>query len=99
MDQTLQLISWLLALIEVILASYIVVLNTRHTANRHVSGLLLLFAANNFALGLMLGATNAAQIALPIHAATTPAIQPAQLLVTVVLLLSLIHISEPTRPY
>jgi len=85
-DQTLQLISWFLALIELILALYVLVLNIRHTANRHVSGLLLLFAASNFALGLMLGATNEAQVALPIHAATTPAIQPALLLVAVVLL-------------
>ena len=63
-------------------------LNVWHTANRHVSALLVLLAANNFALGLLMSATNASQAALPtrILAATTPAMQPGLLIVAVVLL-------------
>ena len=86
--QTLQLIAWFLALAELIVALYILLLNAWHTSNRHVSGLLLLFAINNLAIGLMIGATDATQATLPAYllAATSPAIQPALLLVAVVLL-------------
>ena len=87
-DQTLQLIAWFLALTEFILALYVLLVNAWHMANRHVSALLVLLAANNFALGLLIGATDATQAALPtrILAATTPAIQPGLLIVAVVLL-------------
>lgn len=83
---TLQLIAWLLTLIEFILALYIFLLNTRHTANRHVSALLMLFAVTTFALGLWLGTGESASIAVPILVATIPAIEPAVLIVAVVLL-------------
>ena len=83
---TLQLIAWLLTLIEFILALYIFLLNTRHTANRHVSALLMLFAVNTFALGLALGTDEWASVAVPLLVATIPAIEPAVLIVAVVLL-------------
>ena len=81
-----QLIAWLLTLIEFILALYIFLLNTQHTANRHVSALLMLFVVNTFALGLVLGGGQSAEIAIPLLVATIPAIEPAVLIVAVVLL-------------
>ena len=83
---TLQLVAWLLTLIEFTLALYIFLLNTRHTANRHVSALLMLFAVNTFALGLVVGAGQSQDIAVPLLVATIPAIEPAVLIVAVVLL-------------
>jgi len=86
--QTLQLITWFLSLAEFILALYVLLLNVWHTSNRHVSGLLLIFAINNFAIGLIVGATDATRAALPTYllAATSPAINPGILLVAVMLL-------------
>ena len=81
-----QLIAWLLTLIEFILALYIFLLNTRHTANRHVSALLVLFVVNTFALGLAMGTGESADIAVPLLVATIPAIEPAVFIVAVVLL-------------
>ncbi len=40
-DQTLQLIAWSVALVEFTLALYVLVLNARHTANRHAALFLL----------------------------------------------------------
>jgi len=87
-EQTLQLVAWFLALIDLILSLYILLLNVRHPANRHTSALLLLFAINTFAQGLMAGATDTTQAALPasLLAATVPALNPALLLVAIVLL-------------
>ena len=87
-DQPLQFIAWFLALIEFILALYILVLNTRHTANRHVSALLLLFAVNTLAVGLLVGATGTNEATLPTNllAATTPTLMSGTLLVAVALL-------------
>ena len=87
-DLTLRAIAWLLALIELIVALYVFSLNVWHTANRHVSGMFLAFAINNFALGLMIGATDAIRAALPasLLAATIPATGPAILLAAIVLL-------------
>ncbi|MBU0703960.1 MAG: PAS domain S-box protein, partial [Chloroflexi bacterium] len=86
--QTLQLITWFLALAEFIVALYVLLLNAWHTSNRHVSLLLLTFAINNFAIGLMIGVVDVTQAALPTYllAVTSPAIQPGLLLVAVVLL-------------
>lgn len=88
LDQTLQLVAWFVALIEFIIGLYILLLNIRHTANRHVSALLLTTAISTFALGLLLGASNVAQAAWPtcVQAALSPAIEPLVLLITVVLL-------------
>ena len=83
---TLQLVAWLLTLIEFTLALYVFLLNTRHTANRHVSALLMLFAVNTFALGLVLGTGQSPDIATPLLVATIPAIEPAVFIVAVVLL-------------
>jgi len=87
-DQTLQLIAWFLALIEFVLAFYVLLLNASHTANRHVSVFLLFLATSNFALGLIIGAANVGQAAWGTYllAAASPAIQPGLLLVAVVLL-------------
>ena len=87
-DQVLQLTAWLLSLIMFILALYVLLLNTRHLANRHASALFLLLAINNFAQGLMLGTTDAIQAALPasLLAAISPAIQPGLLIIAIVLL-------------
>jgi GAF domain-containing protein/HAMP domain-containing protein len=87
-DQTLQFIAWFIALIEFILALYVLLLNPRHTANRHVSSLLLFISANSFALGLLIGAGDAAQAALPTYvlAATSAAVGPLILLVSIAVL-------------
>ncbi len=87
-EQTLQLITWFLALIEFILAFYVLLLNVWHTANRHVSVLLLLLAINNFAVGQMIGAANVTQAAVPaaLLAAMAPAANPALLFLAVILL-------------
>jgi GAF domain-containing protein len=87
-NQTLQFVAWFIALLELVFGLYILSLNAWHTANRHVSAVLLLIAANVFATGWLLSATNAAQATWPIyiHATTTPAMQVGLLLITVVLL-------------
>jgi GAF domain-containing protein/HAMP domain-containing protein len=87
-DQILQLVIWSAALIEFVLALYILVLNSRHPANRHVSVLLLLFAANSLGHGLMIEARDASQAMLPtwITAAVGPAATPGLLLLSAVLL-------------
>jgi GAF domain-containing protein/HAMP domain-containing protein len=87
-DPILQYGVWLLVLVEVILALYILLLNAWHPANRHVSALLLLFAVNNFTMGLTLNMTDAAQAARPTYAlaATSPVMQLMVLFTAVVLL-------------
>ena len=87
-DQALQLVAWFLALAELTLALYVLVLNVWHTANRNVSALLLLFAIHNFALGLIAGAGDAGQarLATILLAATWPAIKPGLFIAAVVLL-------------
>ncbi|RLC90779.1 MAG: hypothetical protein DRI37_00380 [Chloroflexi bacterium] len=87
-EQTLQLIAWFLALIEFILAFYVLLLNAWHTANRHVSGLLLLFSFSSFAMGSMVGASNVAQATLPtiLLTLTSIAVPSGTIIVAVVLL-------------
>ncbi len=87
-NEVLQYAAWFLALLELVLALYILLLNAWHTANRHLSGLLFLFAVNNLALGMQIGAADAAQAALPtlLLAATSPMIQTGLFLVALVLL-------------
>jgi GAF domain-containing protein/HAMP domain-containing protein len=84
--EILQYIAWFLALVELIMAHYIFLLNAWHTANRHVSALFLLITANTFSMGLILGSPRAAWAALPLYAATVPALMPLMLPVSVVLL-------------
>ncbi len=88
LDQTLQYLAYILALSELIIGLYVWVLNIQHTANRHVGGLMLVIAANSFAIGTLLETGSARQAEWPaiLLAATTPAIQPLLLLTTVSLL-------------
>ncbi len=87
-SQVIQLIAWISALIEFILGLYIFLLNIKHTANRHVSFLLILFAINSFAQGQLIKSESLTQINIPILllAASTPAIQPGLLLVAIIIL-------------
>jgi GAF domain-containing protein/HAMP domain-containing protein len=87
-DQILQYVAWGAARVEFILALHVLLLNAWHTANRHVSGLLLIVSLNSLALGLVQGATNVAQAAWPTYilATTTIAMHAVILLATVTLL-------------
>lgn len=86
--EILQLITWLLALVEIILAGYTLILNVRHSANRHVSLLLALLAFNNIAMGLLVAARSAEEARLPTYlfAATVYPILPAVAMAAVALL-------------
>lgn len=86
-EQVLQIVAWLLALLEVSAALYILVLNMRHPANRWAGGLLLLFAVNGFAVGQLLGVSDVDNARIPIlHlAAAAPAIAPTQLTTMLIL--------------
>ncbi len=83
-----QYAAWFLALIEFILALYILFLNAWHIANRHTSALFLLYAANNFSIGVLVTATDIGQAApaTAVLAATSAALSPALLIVIVALL-------------
>lgn len=86
--QVLQFIAWFCALIELIMGLYVLVLNVRHPANRHVFGFFLVSAANAMGTGILAGATNI-QEARPgtwLLSASTGAMQPLLILVAVVLL-------------
>lgn len=86
--QPTQLIAWLFALVELILALYVLLLNARHVANRHVSALLMVYTVISFASGLLSGAESADQAALPTRllAATVMSVQPGILVTSVALL-------------
>ncbi|MFN2284896.1 MAG: GAF domain-containing protein [Anaerolineae bacterium] len=86
--EILQLITWLVALVEVILAGYTLALNARHNTNRHVSLLLALLAANNIAMGLLVAAGSIEQARIPTYlfAATVYTILPAAMVVATALL-------------
>jgi GAF domain-containing protein/HAMP domain-containing protein len=87
-SQTMQILDMVLGLAGLILGLYILSLNARHTANRHASAVLLVSAINNSAMGLLLGTTDLTRAPLLLYllAATSPAIQPLILLLTVALL-------------
>ena len=86
--QALPYVAWLIALIELIIGLYVLVLNAWHTANRHTSALILLIAANSFAIGSLINAVSSQSAYIPavILAATTIAIEPLLLLSTIALL-------------
>lgn len=86
--EILQLITWPFVLVEIILAGYTLILNVRHSANRHVSLLLALLASNNIAMGLLVAANSADQARIPTYlfAATVYTILPAVLIAAVALL-------------
>ncbi len=83
----MQFVIWGIGLVELILALYILALNTKHPANRHVSALFMLFAINSLALGALVGAITVANANLPaaVLAATTPIFGLALLLTSIVL--------------
>jgi GAF domain-containing protein/HAMP domain-containing protein len=87
-NEVLQSLAWFAGLLELILALYMLSLNARHAANRHVSFLLFIFAVNNLALGALFGATQAAQVVAPtlFLAATTEPSMAASIVVVIVLL-------------
>jgi GAF domain-containing protein/HAMP domain-containing protein len=81
-------VAWLLGLIEFIAALYVLLLGVRHPANRHVSALLMVYAIISFSTGLLSGAENATQAALPTRllAATVLGVHPGMLVTSVALL-------------
>jgi GAF domain-containing protein len=87
-DQAFQLIAWFIALMEIMAALYILLLNVWHTTNRHASVFLLLSAFSTLALGFMEGATDVGQAALPTYliAAIAPASGPWLFLLSMALL-------------
>ncbi len=87
-NQTIQILALVIGLAGIILGLYILLLNTRRTANRHASAVLLVIGINSSTLGLLLGTIDLAQTPVLIYilAATGAAIQPLLLLLTVVLL-------------
>lgn len=86
--QTLQYIAWFVALVELIVGLYILVLNVRHTVNRHLSILMLMLSLNSFALGMFFTATDVEAARWPtiILSAVAPGVTPLLLIVAVVLL-------------
>ncbi|MEW5872427.1 MAG: GAF domain-containing protein [Chloroflexota bacterium] len=95
--ETLQLIAWLLALIQLILSLYVLGLNRQNSAHRMVSLFLAILAINTFALGTLTGAQNADQARLPtvLLAITIPNIQAVLLLASLTLLKPEIFGSQP----
>jgi GAF domain-containing protein len=87
-NQYIQYIALFLALAEVIVGLYILVLNRQHTANRHIGIFLLLSAINTYAVGLMVTAQSAPQAELSaiILAMTTSATEPLLLVTSLSLL-------------
>ncbi len=87
-SQMLQLLTWAVALVEVIMSLYILVLDVRHSANRHVSLLTFLLSMNNVSMGLLLGADSLDQAVFPMQlfAATVYAVIPVVTVAAVVLL-------------
>ncbi|HOU12598.1 MAG TPA: cache domain-containing protein [Anaerolineae bacterium] len=86
--ETLQVVAWLVGLLELVLALYILLLNSRHPANRHVSLLLFIFAVNDLAMGLLFGVKQAAEAVLPtlLLAMTSEPAKVGLLLTAIVLL-------------
>ncbi len=86
--EILQLIAWSIALLEFIFGLYILALNIWHPANRNVGMLLLIFAINTSALGILVATTNLYDAFWPtlMLAMTTPASLPGLLLISIILL-------------
>ncbi|MFP4394700.1 MAG: GAF domain-containing protein, partial [Anaerolineales bacterium] len=81
-------LAWMMAFIEFGTALYVLLLNPRHRANRHVSGLLLILSLNSFGIGQFSGAMNAAQAIAPVLllAAVAPMVGPMLFITSVILL-------------
>ncbi len=73
-----QLLSWSLAILALILALYVSVLNIRNRGNAHLTVLMLVFAVNTLVLGVFWGAQRADEVswAAPLVAMTSPAVLP-----------------------
>ncbi len=86
--QILPSLSWVIALIELSTALYVLLLNPRHRANQHVSALLLALSLNSFGIGQFIGAMSAVQATAPalLLAAVSPVVAPMLFLTAVVLL-------------
>ncbi len=86
--EPLQLVAWLIALVEIIVALYVLALNVRQVANRYVSALLLLFAVETLAVGQLIGAPTLTQAQAPtfVLAIVVPALNVWLLLTTLWLL-------------
>jgi GAF domain-containing protein/HAMP domain-containing protein len=86
--QTIQFVAWFVALIEIILGLYILVLNAWHSANRHLAALLLLFSINSYALGNLTAATSVSDAYWPAFfvAVSAPAIPSLLVLNTIILI-------------
>ena len=80
--------AWLLTLVELIIALYILVLNSRDRAPLHLSGLLVVFAINSFAVGSLVVTQATWQAKLPtvLLAATSHMVGTGVLLTTAVML-------------
>lgn len=88
LNQSLSNVALLVAMLELIVGLYVLALNSKHTANRHVGGFMLLLAVNTFAVGTITNSTNILQAtgATILLAATSAAILPVQTLTTIALL-------------
>lgn len=86
-NEIVQSAAWSVGLLTLILALYILLLNARHTANRHVSLLLCIFSVNSLALGTLFGITQAARAFVPtvLLAATSDPAKVGLLLTAIVL--------------
>ena len=60
-DQIIQFTAWLIAMIELVLSTYILIINTSQAANRNSSILLLIASISSFAIGRMVSAQDASQ--------------------------------------
>jgi GAF domain-containing protein/HAMP domain-containing protein/NADH:ubiquinone oxidoreductase subunit K len=87
-NQSLQYLAWLIALVQFIIGLYLIYLDPRRVSNRLVGMTLLILALNTFAVGLMATAQDSRQASLPalLLAATTAAVVPALLLASFALL-------------
>jgi GAF domain-containing protein/HAMP domain-containing protein len=88
LTQNLQYIAWFMALVFVVLGMYVLVLNPRHTANRHTLMLLLLFAVQSAAAGLLMetGLGQTAAVVAEVLSAAEIMAPPAALLTALVIL-------------
>ena len=77
-NQSIQFSAWLVALIELVMGLYVLVLNVRHSAHRNTSLFLVAASISTYAIGWMIGAKDSAQALLPavILAMVYPVIQP-----------------------
>lgn len=86
--QIVQYIAWLIALVELIIGLYVLIINYRSTVNQHIALFLLVTAISTFAIGSLARAVDAGQARLPsiVEAAAGPVIQPLLFLTTVAVL-------------